>query len=226
MEFDLVTIWGHMGFINKFISISLLLMGIACLAIYVERSVVISRNLVNARAFSAKATAPLEAGDFDAVLAVAEVAKKNWLAELTKIGLTAYKKEIAGNLTPLERAQREVERFLEAYDTQLRRGMPVLASVGSTAPFIGLLGTVIGIIVAFQAISVTGSGGISSVAAGISEALVETALGLLVAIPAVLLFNHLNTRLDHFQKALDQGASRLLDILEDLGQSPQFKKAA
>lgn len=219
MEFDLIAIWNHMGFLNRFISISLFVMGIACLAIYIERSVVLARNLANAKIFSAIATAPLESGNFDEVLREAETVKPNWLAELVKVGLTTYKKQADGKLSPLERAQREVERFLDAYDGQLRRGMPVLASVGSTAPFIGLLGTVIGIIVAFQAISMTGSGGISSVAAGISEALVETALGLLVAIPAVLMFNHLNTKLDHFQQALDQSAGKMLDLLEDFGAS-------
>jgi len=77
---------------------------------------------------------------------------------------------------------------------ELRSGLAVLASVGSVAPFVGLLGTVLGIISAFRASASSGSGALSSVSAGISEALVETALGLAVAIPAVLAYNYLSTR--------------------------------
>ena len=94
---------------------------------------------------------------------------------------------VLGTLTAVELAQREAERQKEAVGLELRRGMGVLASVGSVAPFVGLLGTVVGIITAFQGIATTGSGGLGAVSAGIAEALIETALGLCVAIPAVLL---------------------------------------
>ena len=93
--------------------------------------------------------------------------------------------------------------------------MSVLASVGSVAPFVGLLGTVVGIIAAFQGIATSGSGGIAAVSAGIAEALVETALGLLVAIPAVLFFNWLTGRVNLVELALDRSASELLDEMEN-----------
>jgi biopolymer transport protein ExbB len=92
--------------------------------------------------------------------------------------------------------------------------MSLLASVGSVAPFVGLLGTVVGIISAFQGIAATGSGGLGSVSAGIAEALVETALGLMVAIPAVLSFNYLTTRVGTVESALSRSLGELLDDLE------------
>ena len=118
------------------------------------------------------------------------------LAHIVRSALQAYQHALetvdVGGLPPAERTRRHLERFMEEVGADLRRGISVLASVGSTAPFIGLLGTVVGIISAFQGIAATGSGGLSAVSAGISEALIETALGLAVAIPAVLVFNYLS----------------------------------
>lgn len=90
---------------------------------------------------------------------------------------------------------RAVRRHLIATATDLRRGLGVLATVGSTAPFIGLFGTVIGIINAFREMGATGHGGVATVSTGIAEALVTTAFGIMVAIPAVWLFNHLTQRI-------------------------------
>jgi biopolymer transport protein ExbB len=114
-------------------------------------------------------------------------------------------------MTPFDRAQASMERFMEQTGTELRRGMSVLASVGSVAPFVGLLGTVLGIITAFQGIAATGSGGLSSVSAGIAEALVETALGLAVAIPAVLAFNYLSTMIAREELGLQHASSHTLE---------------
>ena len=122
---------------------------------------------------------------------------------------------------PAERTLRFMERYLEDMGADLRRGLPVLASVGSVAPFVGLLGTVLGIITAFQGIAQSGSGGLSSVSAGISEALIETALGLAVAIPAVLAFNFLSTKIGRHEAALRAAAGELLDTLEGWEEEEQ-----
>ena len=90
---------------------------------------------------------------------------------------------------------RTVRRHVLASNAELRRGLGVLATVGSTAPFVGLFGTVIGIINAFHEIGASGRGGVSAVSTGIAEALVTTAVGIMVAIPAVWLFNHLSQRI-------------------------------
>ena len=97
--------------------------------------------------------------------------------------------------------------------TDMRKGLVGLATIGSTAPFIGLFGTVVGIIHSFEGIASSGSGGLAAVSGGIAEALVATALGILVAIPAVMAFNHFTGRLERFQVEMNATASELVDFL-------------
>ena len=89
---------------------------------------------------------------------------------------------------------------------QLKRGLGFLATIGSTAPFIGLFGTVVGIINAFRNIAATGSGGMSVVSGGIAEALVSTALGIFVAIPAVVAFNHFTGKIETFHVEMNRAS--------------------
>jgi biopolymer transport protein ExbB/TolQ len=92
--------------------------------------------------------------------------------------------------------------------------MNVLASTGSTAPFVGLLGTVLGIINAFKLIAANGSGGIGTIGAAIGEALVVTGYGLVVAIPSVLVFNWLSGRITNYESGLLNSGGELIDRLE------------
>jgi biopolymer transport protein ExbB/biopolymer transport protein TolQ len=96
---------------------------------------------------------------------------------------------------------------------QLKRGLGFLATIGSTGPFIGLFGTVAGIINAFRNIAATGSGGMSVVSGGIAEALVTTALGIFVAIPAVVAFNHFTGTIETFQVQMNRASSQLVNCL-------------
>src|SRR5437868_6931661 len=96
---------------------------------------------------------------------------------------------------------------------QLKSGLGFLATIGSTAPFIGLFGTVVGIINAFRSIAATGSGGMSVVSGGIAEALVSTALGIFVAIPAVVAFNHFTGKLENFHVEMNRAATQLVNCL-------------
>ncbi|MCA9620943.1 MAG: MotA/TolQ/ExbB proton channel family protein, partial [Myxococcales bacterium] len=155
------------------------------------------------------------------------IAAKNWrpgphkasaLARLFESITRRYlqgHEEGEGGLTAVELARNEAERAKEAIGADLRKGMNVLASVGSVAPFVGLLGTVVGIIGAFQGIASKGSGGLGAVSAGIAEALIETAFGLMVAIPAVLLFNYLTARVARLELNLARSAGELLDDMEN-----------
>src|SRR5262249_22317100 len=115
----------------------------------------------------------------------------------------------------LEAIRDSVERAKALKFAELARGLPGLATIGSTAPFVGLLGTVIGIINAFQGMKLhTGTTSIEDVAGGISEALIETAFGLLVAIPAVWTFNHFNSKLESFRTEMNNSSSELLVYLK------------
>jgi biopolymer transport protein ExbB/TolQ len=114
----------------------------------------------------------------------------------------------------VELARRTLDRKHELLGADLNRGLPILASTGSTAPFVGLLGTVLGIIHAFQAIAATGSGGLGTIGAAIGEALVVTGYGLLIAIPTVLAFNWLSGRVTQYEMGLSVAAGELIDHLD------------
>jgi biopolymer transport protein ExbB len=217
MDFNLESMWEQMGFLAKAVSVTLLVMGLATLAVVVERGIMLVRARRNSRKFARELSPLLERGDHaQAVLRAAKFTASP-LAVLLGAGLRAYleaEQKPQKKLSSIELAKRELGRRIEAVGAGLRRGLGILASVGSVAPFVGLFGTVVGIISAFHGIAETGSGGISSVAGGIAEALVVTGLGLAVAVPAVLFFNYLSTRCDSLQLALETAASELLDHLE------------
>lgn len=219
MSFSLSQMFGQLGIPAMVVATILLLMGLGSLTVFIERVVTLRRSRNAARHLAVKIRGDLQSGNLDRVLAEVEKDVRPHLARVIRAGIATYRHarsttDVSG-LSPVERTQRHMERFMVAIAADLRRGLPLLASVGSTAPFVGLLGTVLGIISAFQGIAATGSGGLSSVSAGISEALVETALGLSVAIPAVLAFNYLTGQIIHDEMVLNGAAGELLDTIED-----------
>ena len=217
MTFDLVAIWGHMGFINRFIAVSLVVMGLAYIVVTVERMFVMARMRSKTAKYQAEVAPLLEGMKLEQALALAKETKGSEVAMMTAAVLAGFTDKRPGTLDAIERAHRELELFKESFASQIRRGMPIVATVGSITPFVGLLGTVIGIIVAFQAIGSGGSAGMSTVMVGIAEALIETALGLGIAIPAVVAFNFLNAKIDAFEEQLGQTGKRLMNTLEDFG---------
>jgi biopolymer transport protein ExbB/biopolymer transport protein TolQ len=125
-----------------------------------------------------------------------------------------FQQESGSNLSRedlVDTVRRAIQRASALTANDLKKGVSSLATIGATAPFVGLLGTVVGIITAFQGIAATGSGGLGAVSAGISEALVETALGLVVAIPAVWFYNYLTGRIEYFNVEMDNSSSELVD---------------
>lgn len=218
MSFDLVHIWASMGPLSKMIAFSLLLMGIASVAVFVERSWSLSRSARTSREFARAVAEPLEDGDLAGVLSVCQKHQASALARLFGAVIDRHERALLRGDAPaeaVEKARAEAERRKEVVSTELRAGMAVVATVGSIAPFVGLLGTVVGIIAAFQGIAASGSGGLGAVSVGIAEALVETALGLLIAIPAVIFFNVLTQRVGKVEQALGRSVGELVD---DLGR--------
>ncbi len=215
MNLDLVHIWQTMSFLSKLVAITLVVMGVGSFYVTIERILVLGKAFSSSAAFSRKARPLLDELELDTVLDLAkgqEFAKAP-LAKLTRMGIEAYTRH-SGSEAKLDFARRDLERRLEDIAAEARKGMGFLASVGSTAPFIGLFGTVIGIIVAFQGIAAAGGGGIEAVSAGIAEALIVTAIGLAVAITSVLIFNYLSKRFDKLDMAMQHAAGELLDHLE------------
>jgi biopolymer transport protein ExbB len=222
MSFDLFTIWASMGDFAKAIVLTLLLMATASLGVLIERLWVFRRARLRSAAFGTFARPLLERGEYEALADEAGRRRGAPLAALIGAGLRTFLVAHAksNRLAPVELAKRELTRHAEATTAELRRGFGVLASVGSIAPFVGLLGTVVGIIAAFEGIAKEGSGGLGAVSAGIAEALVVTALGLVVAIPAVLAFNYLSARADALLLALDRARGELVDHLESTPDEP------
>jgi len=118
----------------------------------------------------------------------------------------------------IESSKRALERAEAIVHAKLKRGLGGLATIGSTAPFIGLFGTVVGILNAFRQIATQKTSGIGAVAGGISEALVTTAFGLLVAIPAVMTFNYFTNKVEAFDVEMDNSSSELIDYFLKQGR--------
>jgi biopolymer transport protein ExbB/TolQ len=220
MELSLVEIWESMGFMARLVAVSLVGMGFAALVVSIERVLALSKATRLCNDFARKARPLLEDRDLDTLRDLTGGAeyKNAPLPKLIRFGLDAYRANESDQVVgPVEMARRELGRRLEQLAAEARKGMGILASTGSTAPFIGLFGTVIGIITAFQGIASAGGGGIGAVSAGIAEALIVTAIGLVVAIAAVLVFNYLTARFDKFDMTMQHAASELVDYLEGAG---------
>ena len=127
-----------------------------------------------------------------------------------------------GTLDAEELADLGAERRFEEME-QLKRPLWILGTVASSAPFVGLFGTVVGIIKAFHSMAIMGSGGFAVVAGGISEALVATALGLGVAIIALIFYNYFQVRLDRIESALTIVSARLVEALRSVGSGAPRK---
>jgi biopolymer transport protein ExbB len=222
MSFNLVKIYHEMGMFAKVIAAFLAGMAVASLGVFIERLIFFARQGANSRGFGDMAGPLIERRDFETLKRRADdIGGGSVLAEMVSAGLKVYLGALrkGGAVSPVELVRRDLARKAEAQAQKVRRGMSVLATVGSLAPFVGLLGTVVGIITAFQGIAKEGSGGLGAVSAGIAEALVETAFGLLVAIPAVLAFNYLNGKADATLAALDESRGEFVDALENASGS-------
>jgi biopolymer transport protein ExbB/TolQ len=217
MDFSLTGMWGNMGFFARGIALVLAAMSVASLSIMAERLIAFARTAGQSRDFAQKLNKLISSGDFESVVASGSAAAKSptggHLGHVLGSGLLAYKSaEGREHDIVVESVARALERTSARELAGLKRGLGVLATVGSTAPFVGLLGTVTGIINSFQLMK-GGSAGLQTVSAGISEALVTTAFGLVVAIPAVMAFNLLNSRIDGFTVDMQESSNELLDMV-------------
>lgn len=218
MEHSLMEIWETMGFLARLVAVTLVGMGIISLGISIERFWVLKVSESVSGLFAHKSKPLVDDGEVNRLLDLSRGKEfsKSPLAKLTTFGLETFKRYDDTDQA-LEFTRRDLERRLEVLAAQARRGMGFLASVGSTAPFIGLFGTVIGIITAFQGIAASGGGGLDAVSAGIAEALIVTAVGLVVAIVSVLIFNYLSGRFDKLDMNMNHAAGELVDFLEARG---------
>jgi biopolymer transport protein ExbB len=196
--------------------VTLLVMSVASIGIMVERASSYRLSRRQSRACAADMARLLQQGKLAEALAVADAAPKSHVARVLAAGLLEwqYQSRVGGDPEPAAMAAREATRQAASNAVgDLRRGLSGLATIGSTAPFVGLLGTTVGIINAFQKIAVTGAGNMGVISGGISEALVTTAFGLFVAIPAVWAYNALSGRVEAFAVEMDRSGYQLVDHL-------------
>ena len=215
---DLMEMWHAMGWVAKAIGVILIIMSMISFGVAIERIYTFSQARKQSKLYAPQVAKHLKEGRLKDAIAVSS--SKNYryshLAKVVLAGLQEYQfqQETGGNLSRedlVDTVRRAIQRASALTANDLKKGVASLATIGATAPFVGLLGTVVGIITAFQGIAATGSGGLGAVSAGISEALVETALGLVVAIPAVWFYNYLTGRIEYFNVEMDNSSSELLD---------------
>jgi len=158
----------------------------------------------------------LHGGEIQELIDAVRLHQTSHVAQVVSAGILEYEgvRQTGGDpVRSLELVTSAIEDSKAETLIQMKRGLGILATIGSTAPFIGLFGTVVGIINAFRGISATGSGGMAVVSGGIAEALVATALGIFVAIPAVVAFNQFTGKLENFQVEMNKASSQLVNCL-------------
>jgi biopolymer transport protein ExbB/TolQ len=213
-SFTIMSMLHSMTWIPLTIVAILFIMSIWSLAVMIDRALYFSAARKQSREFAPKVAGALKEGRLDEAIKVADRSKKSHLAEVVTAGLTEFRSFGSGGAITeeqVESSKRALERSESIVHAKLKKGLSGLATIGSTAPFIGLLGTVIGILNAFQKIAALHTSSIGAVAGGISEALVTTAFGLLVAIPAVMAFNYFTTKVEAFDVEMDNSSSELVD---------------
>ena len=204
----------NLGWVALTVIVILLIMSMYSIAIMVERFLTYSAAKKQSREFAPRVAQALKNDRIEEAINISDKHKKSHLAMVVNAGLQEFRahdgsSDISGD--EVEASKRALQRAIAIKSAEFKRGLSGLATIGSTAPFVGLFGTVFGIINAFTGMKSAESAGIGAVAGGIAEALLTTALGLAVAVPAVWLFNYFTGKVDGFIVEMDNSASELID---------------
>jgi biopolymer transport protein ExbB/biopolymer transport protein TolQ len=214
-----------MGALARAVVIVLFLMSAWSIGVMIDRLIAYSAARKQSRQFAPAVAGALREGKLDEAIKIADRYKKSHLAKVVVAGLQEFRAHQISSEIPgeeIEASKRALERAEAIVHAELKRGVGNLATIGSTAPFVGLFGTVAGIINAFSSMANEKSTGIGAVAGGISEALVTTAVGLFVAIPAVWMFNFFTSKIESFDVEMGNSSSELIDYF--LKRSQQVAK--
>jgi biopolymer transport protein ExbB/TolQ len=196
------------------VMITLLIQSVFMIAVGIERWLTYNKAKQQSRQYAPKVAQALKNSNIDEAINISDRHKDSHLAMVVSSGLKEFKAhegntEISAD--EMEASKRALERAIAVKTAELKRGLAGLATVGSTAPFVGLFGTVVGIIGAFEALRTNETAGIGAVGGAIAEALVATAFGILVAVPAVWLFNYFTNKVTSFGVEMENSASELVD---------------
>lgn len=212
--FDLRSMWAQMGLSAKLVVVILALMSAWSIGVMIDRYIAFSQARKQSREFAPAVAGCLREGKIEEAISVAEQNKRSHLAKVVEAGLQEYRSQgVSTDLSgeQIESSRRACERAEAIVNAELKRGLSSLATIGATAPFVGLFGTTVGIINAFSGMSEAQTAGLAAVAGGISEALIATAFGLFVAVPAVWAYNAFTNSVEAFQIEMTNSSSELLD---------------
>jgi len=216
MNMSIGHLWDTMPMFAKFIWLVLAIMSVWSLSVAIGKWWNLRKAQAETRRFAPEFSQFLEEDNLTEAIKLAEGYKKSHVARVLGGALGEVKPLIQdGSVTvaDINSAERAIERNMLLIVTELKRGLALLATTGSTAPFVGLLGTTMGIVNSFTGMANTGSGGLSAISAGIAEALIATAFGLLVAIPAVWLYNYFQTKIDNLVAEMTYVSKEMVDYL-------------
>jgi biopolymer transport protein ExbB/biopolymer transport protein TolQ len=217
MNLSLLELWGTMGGFAKGIVVMLFLMSVYSLGVAAAKWWRLRRSMKQTAKFAPEFARFLQEGQLDQAIALAEKQKISHVARVLGEALVEVKPLLRDRATvsaaDINSAERAVERQMLILLSELKRGLAVLATVGATAPFVGLLGTVMGIVNAFTGMAASGNQGLAAISAGIAEALITTAFGLLVAIPAVWLYNYFQTKIENLTVEMTYTSKEFVDFL-------------
>ena len=191
-------------------------MSVYSLTVMVGKWWTLRKAQAETRKFAPEFSQFLEEDNLNEAIRLAESYKKSHVARVLGGALGEVKPLLQdGSVTvaDINSAERAVERNMMIILSELKRGLAVLATVGATAPFVGLLGTTMGIVNAFTGMAQSGAGGMGAISAGVAEALITTAFGLLVAIPAVWAFNYFTTKIDNLSVEMTYTSKEMIDYL-------------
>lgn len=217
MQFGLIEMWQAMGAIAKGVAIILIILSIISLYLFIERLLTFSKAKSKSKQIAPKLAEMLKKGQVNEALTFSSKKenKGSHLARVTAAGIQEFMEGQEANLSFEEQigtAQRGCERASNIFTQELKRGLSILATIATSSPFIGLFGTIFGIINAFRGMALTGSGGIGAVSSGIAEALVTTAFGIGVAIIALWCFNILTNKVEIYGAEMANTTSQIVDF--------------
>lgn len=219
MGIDLRSMVEHMGWVAWAVVATLTIMSIYSIGVMIERWWTYRQAVSQSKNYAGDVLRFLKAGKIKEAIDASRGpnVKHSHLAKVFVAGLQEwqYQQELGetdrDRDAALDAAKRAIQRATAVNLADLKRGLSGLATIGSTAPFVGLFGTTFGIINAFSGMALTGSGGLATIMGGISEALITTAYGLFVAVPAVWAYNYLGGKVEGFNVEMDNSSSELLE---------------
>jgi len=215
-QFTIMSMWNQMGTLPRIVIFILLIMSVYAIAVGIERLLVYSKAKKQSNDLLSLISKLWQEGKIEESIKLSsdKKFKNSHLAKVLVAGLGELQfqeENKAPYVEIVESAKRAIERATIKSVAEFKRGLNGLATIGSTSPFVGLFGTVFGIITAFNDMAVSGSGGIGTVAAGISEALITTGAGIGVAVIAVWFFNMLLNKVEIFTGEMANASSELID---------------